>query len=178
MIFFGHIGITTGVFKVCENTGKRNKDIHRGYDFRYVILGSILPDIIDKPIGAWLLRSTFHNSRIIGHTLLFSILLIMCGLYRRFKKGRKDMLLVGAGCIVHLILDSMWLYRGTLLWPLYGLKFPERAEGNWLNMSLERLIQDPFYYLSEAGGFVYMLFLFLRGYNKDKLRGFIDKGRL
>jgi len=44
-------------------------------DIRVLIIGSLLPDVIDKPVGIYLFRSTFSNGRIFCHTLLFLILI-------------------------------------------------------------------------------------------------------
>lgn len=72
MIFFGHLGITTGIVNCCEKILHKDKGLKNkiSIDYRFVMLGSILPDMIDKPIGAFLFRNTFHNSRIFAHTLI------------------------------------------------------------------------------------------------------------
>jgi len=46
----------------------------RDIDTRVLLIGSLLPDIIDKPIGNYLFRDTVSNGRIVCHTLLFFIL--------------------------------------------------------------------------------------------------------
>jgi len=49
-------------------------------DIRLLLIGSLLPDIIDKPTGQVLFRETFSNGRIFCHTLLFIILVTVIGL--------------------------------------------------------------------------------------------------
>lgn len=180
MIFFGHLGPTTGVFKVYEGIFNKNNSIQEEplIDYRVVLIGSILPDIVDKPIGAFLFRSTFHNSRIFGHTLLFSLILICVGLYRSMRKGKNRILLLGISSSIHLVLDSMWLFTSILFWPYYGLKFPQRPEGNWLNNDLIRLITDPAYYLPETIGFIILACFIIRTIRKQQFKDFIKKGKL
>lgn len=175
MIFFGHLGLTAGAIKTYE------KIAHKGelsVDYRIVLLGSILPDIIDKPIGAFLFRSTFHNSRIFAHTLLFSALLIILGLYFVHKNGTHSIFLLGVCSSIHLILDSMWLYPSILFWPFLGLKFPERPEGNWLLSGFVRLISDPGYFLPELIGFIMITYYFIRLLKNKQLIEFIKNGKL
>ena len=49
-------------------------------DIRFLLIGSLLPDIIDKPIGVYFFRETFSNGRIFSHTLLFLISITIIGL--------------------------------------------------------------------------------------------------
>jgi hypothetical protein len=160
------------------NHGDKNIDNKVSIDYRVVLIGSILPDIIDKPIGAGLFRSTFHNSRIFGHTLLFSVLLILIGSYLLYKRGRNNILILGACSAIHLILDSMWLYPAILFWPYYGWKFPARPEGNWVRSDILRLITDPSYYLPELIGFIIIAFYFTRLIRNKQIKDFINKDKL
>lgn len=180
MIFFGHLGLTTGVIKTYEKISYRDGDSNNKIpiDYRVVLVGSILPDIIDKPIGAYLFRSTFHNSRIFAHTLAFSVVLVLLGLYMLYKRRKNNILILGICTSIHLILDSMWLYPGILFWAYYGLKFPQRAEGNWLNSDLIRLITDPSYYLPEIIGFLILAYYFMQVLKNKQLKSFISEGKL
>lgn len=147
-------------------------------DYRIALIGSILPDIIDKPIGAGLFLSIFHNSRIFGHTLLFSLLLIVIGLYMINKRGKNNILLLGICSFIHLILDSMWLYPNILFWPYFGWKFPVRVEGNWVSSDILRLITDPSYYFPELIGFIIISYFFIRLLRNKQIKYFIRKGKL
>jgi len=180
MIFFGHLGITTEVFKIYEKVFLKEKHLNSKIviDYRIVLVGSILPDIIDKPIGAYLFRSTFHNSRIFAHTIVFSAMLVFIGLYMLYKHRKNNILILGVCTSIHLILDSMWLYSSILFWPYYGLKFPERAEGNWLNSDIIRLITDPSYYLPEIIGFVILVYYFWKLVKNKQINAFIKEGKL
>lgn len=179
MIFFGHLGLTTGVIKMYETISHKNKINNEVLiDYRVVLIGSILPDIIDKPIGALLFRNTFHNSRIFGHTLVFSLLFILIGLYMLKKRGKNNILTFGICSSIHLVLDSMWLYPNILFWPYFGWKFPERPEGNWISSDINILLTDPSYYLPELIGFAIILYYFIRLLRNKHIKYFIRQGKL
>jgi len=173
MVFFGHLGPTTAVFKLYENIHKKET-----IDYRFVLVGAILPDLIDKPIGAFLFRNTFHNSRIFGHTLLFSLLLLLIGLGRIKNNKGNRIFTLGISTSIHLVLDSMQLYKGILFWPLLGFKFPERPEGNWSEGTLQRLLTDPSYYLTEIVGFIIIMYFFVKLIKNKRLKEFIINGKL
>jgi len=86
-------------------------------------LGSLLPDIIDKPVGQFFFRDTFSNGRIFCHTLLFLILITLAGLCLYRSRGKTWLLGFSFGTFMHLIQDQMWLEPRTFLWPLYGFAF-------------------------------------------------------
>lgn len=106
MLLFGHIGITLGIAWLIESKLK----VRMNYGL--IILGSLLPDIIDKPLGMLLLP--LNSGRIFGHTLLFIFVLLLIGLkYRKF-------LFLSFASFLHLIEDEMWNVPETLFWPLLG----------------------------------------------------------
>ncbi len=86
MIFFGHIGITLLFAYLIFSIFKEK------IDYRFLIVGAILPDLIDKPIGQYIFVSTFSNGRIFGHTILFVLLLAMIALYaeRKYQVHRDE----------------------------------------------------------------------------------------
>ena len=55
----------------------------RRVDIRLLAIGSLLPDIIDKPVGQVFFRGTFSDGRIFSHTLLFLALVSLGGYARR-----------------------------------------------------------------------------------------------
>ena len=83
MLLLGHIGVTLGLFFVIELFLPRLKTI---IDPKFLAIGAILPDLIDKPIGMVIFASTITTGRMIGHTLLFSLLFFLLGLYSYEKK--------------------------------------------------------------------------------------------
>jgi len=121
MLFFGHLGVTLGIF---YSLGFMIPHLRKFIDFRYLALGSMLPDIIDKPLGKLVFAQTLANGRIIGHTLLFSLFLALLGFYIYGKKGNPALLACAAGSLCHLLEDRMWANPATFFWPLFGWGFP------------------------------------------------------
>lgn len=94
-------------------------------DYRVVLAGSLLPDIIDKPLGLFLLPHLLDfNGRIIGHTLAFNLVLLTVGLVILIFRGHHTPLVLAVSSTGHLLLDQMWENPQTLLWPLLGWGFP------------------------------------------------------
>ena len=109
-----HIGVTLLLFLWIF------KD--RNADLRYLLIGSLTPDIVDKFLY---LLSITDNSRTYGHTLIFAVLVlftIMIGL-KRDNEHRKSYLLIPIGILFHLLLDEMWMFKETLFWPLFNATF-------------------------------------------------------
>lgn len=122
MLLFGHIGVTLGIFFGLVILAPRLKTI---IDPGFLAIGALLPDLLDKPLGRVIFASTFANGRIIGHTLLFSLILSLIGLYLYDKKRDIKVLTLATGSFFHLFEDQMWAYPKTLFWPLLGLSFPK-----------------------------------------------------
>lgn len=122
MLLFGHIGLTLGIFFVFSYIVPRLKTI---IDTRYLVIGALLPDLIDKPLGMIIFASTISNGRMISHTLLFSFTLFLIGLY--FYDKRRDIAIISlaSGSFFHLMEDQMWNTPKTLFWPLLGWSFPK-----------------------------------------------------
>jgi len=121
MLLLGHIGVTLGLFFVIELFLPRLKTI---IDPKFLAIGAILPDLIDKPIGMVIFASTITTGRMIGHTLLFSLLFFLLGLYSYEKKNLK-IISLSTGSFFHLIEDQLWRVPKILFWPLIGLIFPK-----------------------------------------------------
>lgn len=121
MLLFGHIGVTLGIFFGLQIFIPRLRTI---IDPKYLVIGALLPDLIDKPLGMIIFASTFANGRIIAHTLLFSLSLLLMGLYIYQKRKDIKILTLASGSFFHLMEDQMWTTPITLFWPLFGLKFP------------------------------------------------------
>jgi membrane-bound metal-dependent hydrolase YbcI (DUF457 family) len=136
MFLFGHIGVTLGIFFVIGILAPRLKTI---IDPKYLVIGALLPDLIDKPLGRVIFASTIANGRIIGHTLFFSIILFTISLYLYDKREDIRMLSLATGSFFHLIEDQMWNTPKTLFWPIFGLHFPK---GNVNDTGLEYLWRE------------------------------------
>ena len=92
MLLFAHLGLTLA--------GAR---LMRGAHLGMVLLGSMLPDIIDKPLGEALF-GTPAMGRTIAHTLLFLLLLGLAAFYLSDLR----MAWVASGVLAHFLLDFMW----------------------------------------------------------------------
>lgn len=131
-------------------------------DIRLLLVGSLLPDIIDKPIGQLLFKESLSNGRIFSHTLLFLILITFWGFFFYRHYGKTWFLFLSFGAFMHLILDQMWRTPGTLLWPILGLKFERIDLTGWIEGMWHGLLTDPAIYIPELIGlFVLIWFLWM-----------------
>jgi membrane-bound metal-dependent hydrolase YbcI (DUF457 family) len=92
-------------------------------DRRVVILtviGSMLPDLIDKPLGHIILAGSIDYGRIYAHSGLFFIAILVIGIVYHQKKGSWILMGLAAGVLSHLALDSMWELPVTLFYPFLG----------------------------------------------------------
>jgi hypothetical protein len=142
-------------------------------------LGSMLPDIIDKPVGHLFFSGFFHsNGRIFSHTLIFLLLVLAVGLAVYFisrsrapetsnsklKTGNYLGLVTAFGVFMHLVEDQMWQTPQTLLWPFQGWAFPPGGDitaGEWLSAIWQGLLSDPTTLFSEIIGFLFTVYVVL-----------------
>lgn len=131
----------------------------RRADIRLLLLGSLLPDVIDKPIGQLLFRETFSNGRIFSHTLLFFILVTIIGTYLFRTSGKRWFLAIAFGIFTHLLFDQIWNIPKTLFWPLYGFAFEKVNLTGWTGDIFYALLHNPEVYVPElTGGGILFLF--------------------
>jgi len=117
MFVFGHVGIGRLVI------GPRG----RALPFIPLLIGLLLPDLIDKPLYYAHLSSFISCTRTFGHTGLLAILVLLIAAARRSSA----LLAVGLGMATHLALDCVmdfWSYDTrsawtALTWPLGGWHF-------------------------------------------------------
>jgi len=137
----------------------------RFLDLRLLVFGSMLPDIIDKPLGIIL----FGEGRIFTHSLIVTLLVLLTGVFIYFNYKHTAVLAVACGMACHLILDFMWLTPDIFLWPLYGWAFPIGERTSYLLMWLSDLVSDPGIYLTELAGLIILALLAAVLVNKKKL---------
>jgi inner membrane protein len=204
MQVFGHAGLTTGLVLLINSFPVFRSRIHNenlspgdqavGFiprkdspaqsnfidqvDLRVVIIGSLLPDIIDKPVGTFFFKETFYNGRIFSHSLMFLILISLAGIF--LYKRHKTIWWLGLsfGTLTHLIFDEMWLAPQTLFWPLHGFTFPKTDITNWIPNSLHQLITNPLVYIPELVGAAVLVFLTIRLLRRRTFFDFLKHGRL
>lgn len=143
MLFFAHIGLALAAASFVRRS-----------DLAFVALGSLLPDIIDKPLGA-IAFGTPAMGRTFAHTLLFLLVLAAFAAYTRDIRLAS----LSGGVLSHLILDFMWNSPVILLWPLLG-GFPAAAHIGilgYMEMLLTGL-RDPMVLVPECLGLAYLLY--------------------
>jgi len=145
-------------------------------DYRIVLLGSLLPDIIDKPLWLFAGSHIVSSGRGYTHTLLFNLALFICGLI--LIRYRKSWLLIISLCsFMHLILDQMWDSPVVLLWPLLG-PLPERETVGWLPDIIQALFSHPGVYIPEIIGLVIVLLFAYRVVTRRSFVSFIRGGAI
>jgi len=151
----------------------------RCVDIRLLLVGSLLPDIIDKPVGLLWLRETLNNGRIFCHTLLFLLIITLIGVYLYRTRHRNWLMVLSGGVFTHLIFDEMWLTPKTLFWPLYGLAF-ERLEDLtcWLSGVWYRLVTEPAVCIPEIIGVVILVWFTVALLKRRKLYSFLTNGQV
>jgi inner membrane protein len=144
----------------------------KNIDIRFLLIGAILPDIIDKPLGL------FHigSGRSISHTLLFLLIFTISGLILYLLRKWKRMLVLAGGICAHLILDSMWQNPHILFWPFYGSHFSAGNPADWLSRWGSELTGDPIVLICEAIGFLIIVYFVYFLFKKRKLSVFLKYG--
>ncbi len=164
MYALGELGIGLGLAWLVSY---RNRG---AVDFRLVLLGSILPDLIDKPLGAIL----HLDARLWAHSLLFLGGLLAISLWPTFRGLRW----VGFGDAVHLLVDLIWEQPMVAIWPLLGVAFPpgEQSFGNYLQI----LLSDPYVQFGEIVGGIILLATacYYHLFSWPRLKQFLRDGHL
>ncbi len=185
MLAFGHAGLTLGMAVILTGVAIRTNPAAapsgtRGWrraaaratgwldrlagrvDLRVLLIGSLLPDIIDKPVGHLFFRSAFNSGRIMAHTMVFLLLLCLTGLFFYRRRGRTWLLALAFGTATHLVFDQIWRQPHTLWWPAYGLAFDAADLTDWIPMMLHALFTEVTEFIPEAtGATVLVLFVLL-----------------
>src|SRR5215218_6160118 len=133
------------------------------FDHRLVMVGALLPDVVDAPTGG----------RWIGHTLLASVVTLfgVMLLTRGRRNLRRHLIALPIGMLLHLVLDGMWTDRETFWWPLFGASLPDRPLP-----SVERGIGN---FVLEVIGFGILVWAWrrFRMGDRENLRRFLTTGR-
>lgn len=150
-MIFWHLGVTSAA--IFLTLGRR------WIDYRIVMLGALLPDLIDKPIGRILFEDEFQNGRIFAHTLLFPTVLLLCiQLFLRGRTARRWFILPIAA-VLHQVLDGMWNEPVTFFWPLFTSRFPRDPVDNYWLEVLMRPFDHPIVLAQELVGLGLVLYI-------------------
>ncbi len=150
----------------------------RRIDIRFLLIGALLADIIDKPLGILFFSETISNGRIYGHTLLFVVILAIGGLYLYRKLHKGWLLVIASSSFMHLILDEMWRTPQTLFWPLQGLSFEKIDLSNWVQGLYQALVTEPTISISEPVGAAVIIWFVWQLAHRGNLYAFILRGRI
>jgi hypothetical protein len=146
MFIAGHVGLGLGLLAALRRARGSTWAISLGW----VSLFALLPDIIDKPLG--LLWWELGSRRLIAHSLLFSLLTLVCVRLLWPRLASYAWLTP-----VHLLLDGMWWSPHTLLFPFLGLRFdpdplPPESLLKYARLLLWKLTHQPDMALGEIFG--------------------------
>jgi hypothetical protein len=136
-----------------------------------IIIGSMLPDIIDKPLFLLFSESGFFTGRSHTHTLLFALLLLSGGIFSKWSW----LLTLSLANLTHLILDSLWNDPEILFWPFLGGFEPYESEG-WFADIWYNLTHLPEIYVPEIIGLIVTGYLVYRILKSRGLSRFIRQG--
>ena len=184
MLLFAHTGIALGAATAVAAAANRHEktswlaSLSKYLDIRFLIIGSMLPDIIDKPVGQYLFRETFQNGRIFSHTLLFLVLVTIIGVIVYKKSKNVWGFSLAAGVLAHLLLDSMWATPGTLFWPFMGWGFTTVELGDYAGKILRELISDPRIYIPETIGLIIIVWFSITVIRKKQVAALLKTGRI
>jgi inner membrane protein len=202
VLLLAHVGITLGValagdavytrlsglgrLKAGENPSlsplsARTLNWRAIFDPRFWIMGALIPDLIDKPVGHFLFSEVFFgNGRIFSHTLLLFLILMGAGLYLVIARKKRYLLALSCGVLMHLLLDGMWQTPQTLWWPFLGWSFPQAYDASWLSWLeglLYGLLNDPGSFIPEIVGLILIIYFTGRLVRRKRLLKFFREGR-
>ena len=146
-------------------------------DLRFLMLGAILPGLIDTPVGlfGW---DRFGNLRLYAHTLVFgAALMVVVLVTTRRGRPRKRWMPVAVGVLMHLVLDAMWRQPETLWWPFLGWEL-SRTGFATAGEYVRSVVTDWRTWALEAVGLAYLVVLGVRSglADAEARRGFLSTG--
>ncbi len=160
MFPLGHMGLTVGLGFLLTRRGW----LAPPADYRVLLVGSLLPDFVDKPLALAL----GIDGRNVAHSLLVVALLTLVLVGPRLGQSRSavpvarrlalPLPLLTLGLWTHLLLDRMWHSTHALFWPFQGVAFP--AGGLGLPGLLAGL-GDPYVVAGEVVGLGVLALLFV-----------------
>lgn len=147
MYLLAHLGISSGFADLFGGRGSAAR-----VDFRAVLVGSIVADLIDKPIGF----AVGIEGRAAAHTLAFALALTGLAAWAA-SRGRTWPGWLAFGHWTHLVLDGMWGQPDVLLWPAFGWAFPAATLTPFDLIRI--LLENPLLWAGEAVGAALLAFL-------------------
>ena len=188
MLILGHAGLALGAATVLAGALDAGRSVPGArpswfaslsnyIDVRLLVLGSLLPDIIDKPLGQYIFPGTFGSGRIFAHSLLFLVVIAVVGIVLYKRRRSAWMLTLAAGVFTHILFDSAWRSPVNLLWPLLGFEFPRIDLAMWLPNIFEGLVSDPRIYVPEILGLAVLLWFGVLLVRRRRVAAFLRYGK-
>lgn len=149
-------------------------------DLRWVLVGSVLPDVIDKPLGSILFNDHFQAHRLFAHALVFPVILLFLALAltRRGSALRRGLIGLVIGALFHLVLDAAWADPEAFFWPFFGWDFPA-ADPSAFGPLLKEMVSSPLVWAGEAAGAAYLAYLWrIHLSDRGAFRAFLRTGTI
>jgi inner membrane protein len=150
-------------------------------DYRLILVGSLLPDFIDKPLGNIFLSHIFANGRIFAHTLLFLFLILALAIILFQTRKQVWVFYLLFGTMTHFLLDQIWLTPGTLFWPSLGSTFMKYPEMDIITLIISwhnGLITEPVTYIGETVGCISLIFFGIKILVQKQVKAFLLRGTI
>ena len=170
-MLFWHVGGTIAAIRYAFRDDRM--------DLRLLVVGAVLPDVVDTPIGLAAF-GTFGGIRLFSHTLLLgSIVMAAVVVATRRGRPRKRWMPLAIGILMHLVLDAMWANPETLWWPFLGFDFSPSGEVG-SGALVGSILADWRVWVLEGIGLAYLVHLTLRGNlaSAGERERFLRTGRL
>lgn len=149
-MIFWHAGATVAIARYAFRDERM--------DLRFLVLGALLPDLIDTPLGL-ALYPRLQSVRLVGHTLLLAgAVMVAVVLGTRRGRPRKRWMPLAIGMLLHLFLDAMWQDPETLWWPLLGVAFSSAGAATALDY-VRAVLTDWRTWALEIVGLAYLVVL-------------------
>ena len=170
-MLFWHIGATTAITRYTFRDERM--------DLRLLLIGAILPDLIDTPIGLTAFAAV-ESVRLVGHSLLFAAtVMILVMLATRRGRPRKKWMPLAVGVLLHLFLDAMWADPEALWWPIFGWGFSASGFSE-LSAYVSAVVSSPMMWAGEIVGLGYLVAVASRGGlgERENRAEFLATGRI
>ncbi len=148
-------------------------------DLRLLLVGALLPDLIDTPVGL-IFFEQLGSVRLVTHGLILAAAaMVAVVLSTRRGRPRKHWMPLAIGLLFHVVLDAMWFDPETLWWPFFGWEFSP-ADAASAGEYIRSVLGDVRVWAMEIVGLVYLGYLWAAAglSDPDRRRSFWETGRV
>jgi len=126
MVLWFVFGAIFGVWNVFQSPG---------LDFRLIVIGAVLPTLIDLPFGA----QAYAHTLLAAVVVLVATMLATTGRGRRLRRRRA--LGLAIGWFSALVLSAAWAHKEVFWWPAFGVSRPSAPLfGAWPIVVVEEML--------------------------------------